>query len=97
MRSTLLEMLQSKKAIAMLLGVLAWGLGHLGLRIDADKMTEMIMPIIAYIIGQGIADHGKEAAKVAIAAQNKLLESGALVQEHDPATVIMPPIVESHG
>lgn len=53
-RRVLADLLTSKKAIATIGGVIAHQLG-------ADPTT--VIAITGYVIGQGIADHGKEAAK----------------------------------
>ena len=52
---TLLDLATSKKAIATATGVIAHKLG-------ADPIV--VGTILTYVVGQGIADHGKEAAKV---------------------------------
>ena len=57
-------MLQSKKAIAMIGGVLAGILGKYGLEIPAADLTAILSPVIAYIVGQGVADVGKEKARM---------------------------------
>ena len=53
------DLLTSKKAIATISGIVAHRLG-------ADPTT--VASIAAYVVGQGIADHGKEAAKAAAQA-----------------------------
>lgn len=52
----------SKKALAMIVGVLM-GLFGKKVGIDEDALTKIVGSIMAYCIGQGIADHGKEAVK----------------------------------
>ncbi len=63
------DLLKSKKFIAACVGVvgvvLSILLGKLGLAITDTQVIEFLAPIIGYVIGQGIADHGKEAAKIA--------------------------------
>ena len=57
----------SKKAIAMLVGLIMsifgkkWGL-------DEQAVMSVVGTIVAYMVAQGVADHGKEAAKVQIVA-----------------------------
>ena len=34
-----------------------------GMEINIEQIIAMISPMLAYIIGQGIADHGKESVK----------------------------------
>lgn len=64
------EMVRSKKFVALLVGILAAVGAKLGL--DAELSNELSRQIVAlvatYMIGQGIADNGKEAAKVAVSS-----------------------------
>lgn len=60
-------LIASKKALAMIVGVLM-GLFGKKLGIDEDALTKIVGSIMAYIVGQGIADHGKEAVKAKEAA-----------------------------
>jgi len=53
----------SKKAIAALCGVVAGFAGRYGLDLDVEALAVIMAPIVAYILGQGWADAGKEAAK----------------------------------
>lgn len=64
MWKALKDMAAQKKALVALLAALVWAGGKLGLQLDADELYPMVAPLWAYIIGQGIADHGKEAAKI---------------------------------
>lgn len=61
----------SKKATATVATVvflfLAPLLTRIGVTVTADEVEKVIALVIAYVVGQGIADHGKEAAKVAMA------------------------------
>lgn len=66
------ELLSSKKAIMAIVGVIVWFAGYLGLHLDAAALAEAITPIIVYILGQSVADHGKEAAKITAAALPKM-------------------------
>ena len=61
------QLLTSKKFTAMVIGIAATFLAtRFGL--DEAATQEVMKVIIAYIIGQGIADHGKEAVKEEAAA-----------------------------
>ena len=53
------QMLKSKKFWAALTGVLAQLIGP-ALGVPEEAVTQMLYPIIAYILGQGLADFGKE-------------------------------------
>ena len=59
-------LLSSKKALAAIAGVVVTLVGKLGIDLDTDALVILITPIVAFVVGQGIADNGKEAAKVAL-------------------------------
>ncbi len=54
--------LTSKKAAAMLAAVIMQVIGR-KVGLDEAQVQGIVYSIIAYIVGQGIADHGKEAVK----------------------------------
>jgi len=60
------ELLKSKKFIAMLVGVLTVLLGKVGLDLDEETLTKIVGLVAAYVLGQGIADHGKEQKKIGL-------------------------------
>lgn len=60
MRNAIVTMCGSKKFLTAIAGVLVVVLEEVGLPVS----EEALLPIVAYIVGQGIADHGKERAKV---------------------------------
>ena len=64
MWQSLKYLLKSKKAIAGIAGALMILVGRLGLDIDSELVTQFVSIVVAYIVGQGIADHGKEGAKI---------------------------------
>ena len=55
-------LITSKKAVAMLVGVLMSAFGK-KMGLDETSVTQIVGAVMAYCIGQGIADHGKEAVK----------------------------------
>lgn len=63
------SLLSSKKFVAFLIGVVISIGGRYGVNLDPDVVREVIGLTIAYIIGQGIADHGKDAAKINAAVE----------------------------
>jgi|CXWL01.1.fsa_nt_gi uncharacterized membrane protein len=69
MLDTLYEMFTSKKFIAALAGTIVAFTAKIGLELPVADVATVLTPIVAYIIGQGWADTGKEAAK--ISAENK--------------------------
>lgn len=65
------EALSSKKFIASVAGAITAAALKIGLELPAETVALVLSPIIAYILGQGLSDRGKGAAKVeAIAAAN---------------------------
>ena len=61
---TLKEFITSKKFIVAVAGVILATAGKHNLNLDADSVQNIVYVVVAYLIGQGVADHGKEAAKV---------------------------------
>ena len=53
----------SKKFVASLAGVIVGLIAQLGLDLDQQAVATILAPLMAYIVGQGIADHGKEREK----------------------------------
>lgn len=75
------DLLSSKKFKALVVGVIltiANDKLHLGL--SEDTVQEAVAMLVAYMLGQGIADHGKEAAKVKEAAITGTSKSGDSTQ-----------------
>ena len=64
MSTALKQMSQSKKAIAMMVGVIVALGGHFGCDLTPNEVTTILSPVLAYIVGQGVADHGKEKARI---------------------------------
>ena len=78
MWSAIKELLKSKKFLATAVGIVVSVLAGLGVPIPEATVKELLTLIVAFVVGQGIADHGKSAAivatKAAIAAAAKELE-----------------------
>lgn len=55
------DLFGSKKFVAALAGVVFVAVNKLGLGIDENTVLAIIGLIASYVIGQGIADNGKEA------------------------------------
>ncbi len=68
MWNTIKEMLKSKKALMALISVAVWLGGKLGLHMDTTELLGVVTPLWTYVLAQGVADHGKEAAKITAAA-----------------------------
>ena len=56
-------MLSSKKFIAMLAGLIATLVAKIGWHVDTETINQVIALVVSYVVGQGIADAGKEKAK----------------------------------
>lgn len=58
------EMLTSKKFIVSVAATIAAAAMKIGLDISVEDVATVLTPIVAYLLAQGFADRGKEAAKV---------------------------------
>ena len=67
------ELFGSKKFLALLAGLVAVLLKAFGVPIGEEALLPVLGLIATYIVGQGVADNGKEAAKVAAAVREKEL------------------------
>ena len=56
------QLLASKKAIAAIAGVLVILAGRIGLNLPDETALEITGIVIAYLLGQGLADVNKPAA-----------------------------------
>lgn len=59
----LAQVFTSKKALATMAGVVVALLGKLGVQLPLEVTISILGLIGTYVIGQGIADNGKEAVK----------------------------------
>ena len=57
--------LRSKKAVAALVAALAGLAGRIGWDVPASELALMLSPIIAFVVGQSIADHGAQGGNSA--------------------------------
>ena len=58
------ELLTSKKALAAVSGVIIAAAARYGLNLPEDAVNQILAPIVAYIVGQGLADFGKGAKTI---------------------------------
>lgn len=58
-----MDLFKSKKFQMAIVGVLVAIVGHMIPEIDQAALTEVAAVIVAYLIGQGLADFGKEGKK----------------------------------
>lgn len=57
--------LKSKKAVAAGVACIASLVARIGWNVSADELLLMVSPILAYVLGQSISDHGAQGANSA--------------------------------
>lgn len=62
------EAVTSKKFVTTIAATIAAAAMKIGLDLPTESVAVILSPVITYIIGQGWADTGKEAAKVTATA-----------------------------
>jgi len=62
-RDVLVELAGSKKFLVFVATAIALGAAKLGWNVSESTVEQFVALVVAYLVGQGIADHGKEAAK----------------------------------
>jgi acid phosphatase family membrane protein YuiD len=62
--TVLKDLLSSKKFVAMLVAIAVFVAGRFGLDVDPATLDHVFAALLVFIGAQGIADHGKEAAKI---------------------------------
>jgi len=63
MREMIRSLLSSKKAVAAIAGVVVIGASRAGIVLPPEATHDLVAVVVAYLIGQGLADVGKEAVK----------------------------------
>lgn len=61
----LADILGSKKALALIAGAIVWALAQADIVATPEAILPLLGIISVYLLGQGIADNGKEAVKAA--------------------------------
>ena len=87
MLTALKDLLASKKFLVMLTAIAVAVASKLGLNLDPDMLTQIMAMAGTFIVGQGIADHGKEAAKINAAGAT----APAVPEAPSPAPVVEAP------
>ena len=64
MGAAIVDLLKSKKALTAIAAAIVAGAAKIGWDVTTDELMPILTPLMAYVVGQGIADHGKERAKV---------------------------------
>ncbi len=67
------ELLASKKFVVALAGIIAGVAAKKGLALDTETTALLLSPVLAYIVGQGVADRGKPAAQALAGIPDDLL------------------------
>lgn len=62
---------KSKKFVGMIVGMIVALAAKVGLEVDDETVTKLVMLAASYVLGQGIADHGKEAALISGGASSE--------------------------
>lgn len=75
MWSFIKSLLGSKKFVATVLAVIAYFTAKVGFEFDPNEAAMAISPFLAFILGQGLADLGKEKSKVESATVKELKAS----------------------
>ena len=63
MGKALSDFFKSKKALTAIAATIVALGATLGWDVSTEELMPILTPLMAYIVGQGIADHGKEKAK----------------------------------
>ena len=63
-KDLLKQLLTSKKAWATIAAILVWVLGRVGWGVEPGELVPVIAALCTFVLGQGWADSGKEAAKI---------------------------------
>ena len=62
------DLFGSKKFLATLVGILSVLIGKIGWNIADETLTQVVALVASFVVGQSIADFGKEKAKIEAAA-----------------------------
>lgn len=58
------QILTSKKALVTLAAVIVWALAQAGVAVTPEQVLPLLGVLASFVVGQGLADIGKEAKKV---------------------------------
>ena len=84
LKSTLVKLFSSKKFLAALFAAAAWIAGRIGFDLDPVTLGGAITPLITYIIAQGSADKGKEAALIGTESDQRIAKAQIDAGSGDP-------------
>lgn len=80
------ELLTSKKFVMAVVATIVAAAGKLGLELPTDTVALLMTPLLTYVAAQGLADYGKNAAKVDAVA--KVITEDARLTTEDTIHVI---------
>ena len=69
MKNAFLQLLGSRKVLLALISAVVYGVGKLGLDLDADELVPLVAPVWAALFGVALEDVGKSKAKIEAAAK----------------------------
>jgi hypothetical protein len=81
MKRAVIGLVASKKFLVALAASTVFVVGRCGLELNTEALDRVCLVMVAFIVAQGIADHGKEAAKVSCPA--RLPSTEALKRDAD--------------
>ena len=73
MKEVLKALFSSKKFLALIAGLASWLVAKAGLDIPSEDLMPLILMLSSYLVGQGVADFGKESAKIHTQAAKEAL------------------------
>ena len=85
-KSLLPRVLRSKKFQTAVVAVIVYVSGRLGWDVSPTDLVLVIAPLIAFIVSQGWADSGKEAARIVTNAQLAMASAQILADGGDGET-----------
>ncbi len=90
------ELFKSKKFLAAIAGAAVVVLNKaIGLEIPETDVLKILGVVASYIVGQGIADHGKEKAKIEMPSKAlAAMKSGGPVQVRNLADSVSPMVAD---
>lgn len=68
MKQALFDLFTSKKFLAAVAAIVVYVAGRFGFDVDPAALDRIFTALMVYVGAQGIADHGKSAAEIAMAA-----------------------------
>jgi hypothetical protein len=64
MKTAICELVASKKFLAVVIAMVVYVAGRLGFDVNLETLDRLYFALLVYVGAQGLADHGKEAARL---------------------------------